>query len=52
MKIGKTVKIHENGRITIPKDIYNIFKLKQGDYVYVYYDNGKIIVEPVKETVK
>jgi len=41
----KTVKISEKGQISIPKDIRNLMKLKEGETLMMITDNDRIIIE-------
>ena len=41
----KTVKISEKGQISIPKDIRNLMKLKEGETLLMITDNDRIIIE-------
>jgi antitoxin MazE len=47
-------KISESGRtlaLRIPKDIERSLKLKAGDEIDIWVENGKIIMQPLKSDV-
>jgi len=44
----KVVKVGNSLRITIPKEIADATRLKEGDLVGISLDNGRIIVRKVK----
>lgn len=44
-KTGITRKLDELGRIVIPKEIRNNFKIEEGDYIEFYLNNDEIIIK-------
>jgi antitoxin component of MazEF toxin-antitoxin module len=49
LKLKRTLS--ESGRslvLRIPKDIQRTFNLKAESEIYIWIENGKIIIEPVK----
>ena len=44
-KTGITRKLDELGRIVIPKEIRNNFKIEEGDLIEFYLDNNEIIIK-------
>lgn len=44
-KTGVTRKLDELGRIVIPKEIRNNFKIEEGDYIEFYLNNDEIIIK-------
>lgn len=44
-KTGVTRKLDELGRIVIPKEIRNNFKIEEGDQIEFYLDNNEIIIK-------
>ncbi|MGB6408746.1 MAG: AbrB/MazE/SpoVT family DNA-binding domain-containing protein [Planococcus donghaensis] len=44
-----TKRINNLGRIVIPKDILEIFQLKEGDLVDIMHNEKQIIIEPHKQ---
>ena len=48
----KTVKISDKGQISIPKDIREDMKLKEGETLIMMSDGEKIILEKPEKLVK
>ena len=44
-----TKRINNLGRIVIPKEILEIFQLKEGDQVDIMHNEKQIIIEPHRE---
>lgn len=44
-----TKRINQLGRIVIPKEILEIFQLKEGDSVDIMHNERQIIIEPHKQ---
>ena len=44
-KTGITRKLDELGRIVIPKEIRNTFKIEEGDQIEFYLNNDEIIIK-------
>lgn len=44
-----TTRINRLGRIVIPKEILEIFQLKEGDSVDIMHNERQIIIEPHKQ---
>lgn len=44
-----TKRINQLGRIVIPKEILEIFQLKEGDSVDIMHNEKQIIIEPHKQ---
>ena len=44
-KTGVTRKLDELGRIVIPKEIRNNFKIEEGDQIEFYLNNNEIIIK-------
>ena len=45
MVIGITRKIDTLGRITLPKELRNFFKMNDGDYVEIVATQGGILIK-------
>ncbi len=52
MKYCSAKKVHENGRIVIPKDICKELNINKGDTVIVRLEDSSIIVEKLDLTSK
>jgi AbrB family looped-hinge helix DNA binding protein len=48
----KTVKISDKGQISIPKDIREDMKLKEGETLLMISDGNKIVLEKPEKIVK
>jgi len=44
----ETVKVDEKGRVTIPKNLREKAKVKEGSYVRIKADDKGIIIEPLE----
>lgn len=44
-----TKRITNNGRMVIPKEILDVFQLKEGDRVDITHDERRIIIEPHRQ---
>lgn len=42
------VKVKRNHQITLPRNLRNLLKIEEGDYVEMTHHEGKILVHPVK----
>lgn len=44
-----TKRITNHGRMVIPKEILDVFQLKEGDRVDITHDERRIIIEPHRQ---
>lgn len=51
MNTIRFVKSFSNGQITIPKEFRDAFGIAKEFWLKLYVQNGKIIAEPVEETI-
>lgn len=47
--LGIVRKLDELGRITLPKELRNTYRINEGDPVEIFTDNGAICLKPVRE---
>jgi AbrB family looped-hinge helix DNA binding protein len=42
------VKVRRNHQITLPRNLRNMLKIEEGDYVEMIHHSGNIVIHPVK----
>jgi AbrB family looped-hinge helix DNA binding protein len=45
MKFLGSAKVTSRGQVVIPKEVREKFKIKEGDFVLFYDENGKLIIK-------
>jgi len=46
------VKVGKKGRIVIPKEVRDALNIREGSFVRIYVEGGRIVVEPVEDVVE
>jgi len=50
--MARLVKVGKKGRIVIPKEIRDALNIREGSFVRIYVEGGRVVVEPVENAVE